>query len=699
MATGGTSALLSQISDDFLECQVCLEPYRRPKVLSCLHTFCQECLEQLHKRQGHAQHLECPTCRTKTELPGSGVTALKDNFFVESLSDAVKLHKTVKETEGESSRVVCGLCESGQEAKSYCVDCKEFMCDGCINIHGRRAALKRHPLVTIDEVRSGEGLRAKSRTQPCKLHTDEALKFYCETCKEAVCRDCIMVEHKDHSYNHLAKAAGGMKKELAAVLEEADRRLAELKGKQQEIVSKKSLLKVNVTQVEDSINKAADEARKRLLDQVNAEQKDLFQQVQDIEKETEKEFCTIEDAVETAIVGLSNTSDFGRNVINHGTDLEIISVKADVQSRLQSLLPEVSPDGMRLTEGESWVRFVANGAKTDVLALVGEVPDGTTGRLGPTELGQHYSGQGQDELVTLQDEIHRTDFRATFTTLGATGRLGPTGLRRRYSGQGHEGLVTLQNGIQLFTVKYTGTYEIEAAGAAAGWGKHTPKSTRGRGALMKGTFPLEKGEVLKILVGQEGVHVVRGNGVGGGGGTFVIREDNTPLIIAGGGGGGSGLSERKATSDGTKETSGNPSSGGKAGGAYGAGAVQGGAGRVGGGGGGLLTDGARSENKFGGKDGSNGGEGGRAFVNGGVGGRGSLNNADGGFGGGGGGFGGMFFRGGGGGGGGGYSGGGRGDDEYNQCGGGGGSFNMGGEPSGESGANDGSGYVVMTLAG
>ncbi|XP_066276425.1 uncharacterized PE-PGRS family protein PE_PGRS20-like [Branchiostoma lanceolatum] len=511
----------------------------------------------------------------------------------------------------------------------------------------------------MDEVRSGEGLRAaKPRTQPCRLHVDEALKFYCETCREAVCRDCVMVEHKDHSYTHLAKAASGIKEQLSAALDEADRRVTELKDKQQEILSKKSFLKDNVTQVEASINEAA----KRRLDQVFAEQKELLQQVQNIEKKTEKEFCTVEDAVETAIVGLSNTTDFGRNVIAHGTDLDTITVKTELQSRIQSLL-QVSPDDMRVPKGEPWVCFAADGAKTDGCLLVGEVFQG---------------------------------FRATFTTLGTTGRLGPTSVGQHSDGQDHDGLVTLQNGIQLFTVKHTGTYRIQASGAAAGWGVDTPKSVRGRGSLMKGTFPLKKGEVLKILVGQEGVQDVRGNGVGGGGGTFVTRDDNTPLIIAGGGGGGNRMSARKTTSDGTKETPGNPSSGGKAGGKEGAGAVQGAADDVGGGGGGLRTDGASGKNEFGGKDGRYGGEGGRAFVNGGVGGRGAYNNADGGFGSGGGGFGG---NGGSGGGGGGYSGGGRGDDASKHCGGGGGSFNSGEEPSGESGANDGPGYVVMTFTG
>ena len=48
---------------------------------------------------------------------------------------------------------------------------------------------------------------------------------------------------------------------------------------------------------------------------------------------------------------------------------------------------------------------------------------------------------------------------------------------------------------------------------------------------MKGNFHLKRGEVLKILVGQEGgVNTVSG-GAGGGGGTFVATDDNTPLLV------------------------------------------------------------------------------------------------------------------------------------------------------------------------
>ena len=61
----------------------------------------------------------------------------------------------------------------------------------------------------------------------------------------------------------------------------------------------------------------------------------------------------------------------------------------------------------------------------------------------------------------------------------------------------------------------------------------------GKGAKIRGGFPLKKGGLVKILVGQQGLEdyyspVQPG---GGGGGTFVVKDDK-PLLVAGGGGGG-----------------------------------------------------------------------------------------------------------------------------------------------------------------
>ena len=106
---------------------------------------------------------------------------------------------------------------------------------------------------------------------------------------------------------------------------------------------------------------------------------------------------------------------------------------------------------------------------------------------------------------------------------------------------------------------YTGDYRIEAVGAAGGYDKTSNSAQyRGRGARMVGTFSLSKGEVIQILVGQEGGRNKLSITAGGGGGTFVVRGSNTPLIIAGGGGGAHDQRSRHAGFDASTSTTGNP---------------------------------------------------------------------------------------------------------------------------------------------
>ena len=105
---------------------------------------------------------------------------------------------------------------------------------------------------------------------------------------------------------------------------------------------------------------------------------------------------------------------------------------------------------------------------------------------------------------------------------------------------------------------YTGEYKIEAVGAAGGYGKNSDSQYRGRGARMIGTFNLSKGELIQILIGQEGGNNSAKMRSGGGGGTFVVRVNNTPLIIAGGGGGLKAVESRYEGCDASTSTAGNP---------------------------------------------------------------------------------------------------------------------------------------------
>ena len=274
----------------------------------------------------------------------------------------------------------------------------------------------------------------------------------------------------------------------------------------------------------------------------------------------------------------------------------------------------------------------------------------------------------------------------TFTTCGQSGQFGPSQNQANAAYSGSNISVTVNNGIQEWTVPVTGNYVIEAYGARGGDGSQYAVGDYGEGAYVKGTFTLNAGDKLQILIGQEGSYDIRYGG-GGGGGSFVAQGTSygnaTPLIIAGGGGGGGYNSASYV--DGQAGTSG--SNGGNApyynyggpgiGGSNGSGAT---GFTYGGNAGGFYSNGSGNYNNF--------SELGVGFRNGGNGGNGQYGGR-GGFGGGAGGYGGA-------GGGGGYSGGGGGAWHQGGAGGGGGSYNNGLDQSNLEGTNITHGLVVIT---
>uniref|UniRef100_A0A3P8UUE6 Tripartite motif containing 2a n=1 Tax=Cynoglossus semilaevis TaxID=244447 RepID=A0A3P8UUE6_CYNSE len=92
MATEGStlpSPVVRQIDKQFLICSICLDRYENPKVLPCLHTFCERCLQNYIP--AHSLTLSCPVCRQTSILPERGVAALQNNFFITNLMDVAAI--------------------------------------------------------------------------------------------------------------------------------------------------------------------------------------------------------------------------------------------------------------------------------------------------------------------------------------------------------------------------------------------------------------------------------------------------------------------------------------------------------------------------------------------------------------------------------------------------------------------------------
>ncbi len=209
------------------------------------------------------------------------------------------------------------------------------------------------------------------------------------------------------------------------------------------------------------------------------------------------------------------------------------------------------------SEGRKVTVLRAADQSVRIASAAGDTIEGST----LVELNTRYGGttlfaindalwvQANGDAVTT--DIAALQAGATFTNCAQTGRTGPSAAA--CSVEYASAPVILDNlavnaGIQSWTAPITGTYRIEAWGAAGGGRSFGPQlCIGGLGGYASGDIALSAGQTIKILVGQQGGHIddsttrAQGDGQGlngaGGGGSFITTTSNSPLIIAGGGGG------------------------------------------------------------------------------------------------------------------------------------------------------------------
>ena len=88
-----------------LICPICLEHYKTPKYLPCLHTFCEGCIQTYIAsgfKRGSKKAFDCPVCRSKVAAPAVGcspekwATCLPRNFLITGLLEKEKLKQHEK---------------------------------------------------------------------------------------------------------------------------------------------------------------------------------------------------------------------------------------------------------------------------------------------------------------------------------------------------------------------------------------------------------------------------------------------------------------------------------------------------------------------------------------------------------------------------------------------------------------------------
>ena len=228
--------------------------------------------------------------------------------------------------------LICEHCNSGDSAVSRCTNCKVFMCEYCVTAHKRINAFLGHQILSLAEVKY-LGSKALAKPAFCAKHTDEVLKLYCDTCQKTICRDCTIVDHRDHKYNFVADVAERERKAVEAVLQETKAKDVTVEEGLKAVKAMESRVEEKIAEVIKELDAFFDDQFKALMNM----QATLRLEVKSQGQAKLKALSNQEEMLGLSLAQLRNSTDFAEKALKDGNDLEILSIKQQLIQRLAQL--------------------------------------------------------------------------------------------------------------------------------------------------------------------------------------------------------------------------------------------------------------------------------------------------------------------------------------------------------------------------
>ncbi|XP_061197496.1 transcription intermediary factor 1-alpha-like [Saccostrea echinata] len=332
--------------DDILTCSICLEFFKEPKYLPCLHTFCKSCLQayistNVKEREPSSNPCEnndrcisltersflCPVCRMKIEFNEekddrkTWIEHIPSNHFIVSMLDkrAIRIMEKICDpclTQGEQEKAV-----------AWCLNCTEALCEKCKDYHKKFKLLQNHRVVGLaEEVLDKYDV---SGFIPCLEHPSEPARIYCKDHRIHCCTICAAVGHrKCVDVCSIENAAKGVKQNQETC--KLINRISQLKAILREMISSgkgaKEELQKEASEVENVI-KDFQENIKKHLDAV------CFTLLNDLKSQLE--LCNLQidsdvDGMSNVLLRVEQIGSVLQTCIDCGSDVECLIERKNV---------------------------------------------------------------------------------------------------------------------------------------------------------------------------------------------------------------------------------------------------------------------------------------------------------------------------------------------------------------------------------
>lgn len=326
----------SQSENLSTECSICQETYTVPKVLPCLHTFCQPCLEKL---QDNLEKIQCPKCEQDCTLPPQGISGLLSDYAITNVLETSAL---------EDSPLSCTGCKTKDtHAVARCYDCANYLCGNCVMAHQYMHCFEGHDVVNLKEANKDDFKTEKLLC--CPRHKSETLRFFCRTCDTPICKECTNSDHPKglHDYDHISEVGPRQVEILGELLEQSKAKTNDLRNAAKSVEHFSSRLQMQYHKAQAEIN----DTFNFYCSALEERKEELMKELEDLFNTKMVSLSLVGNKVQEMVERVQQLSVFVDRIVKYSSNSEVLMFKHLLDTKLQAIIaynPEVNMQSIDL---------------------------------------------------------------------------------------------------------------------------------------------------------------------------------------------------------------------------------------------------------------------------------------------------------------------------------------------------------------
>lgn len=311
-------------SDIGTQCTLCHETYTIPKVLPCLHTFCQPCLEKI---QENPDKIQCPKCEQDCTLPPQGVSGLLSDYAISNVLESSAL---------EGAALSCTGCKSKDtNAVARCYDCANYLCPNCVMAHQFMHCFEGHHVLMLNEIPDKDDFKV-DKPLCCPRHKSESLRYFCRTCNTPICKECTTVEHPKgiHDYDHISDIGSKQVEMLTEMLDQSKAKTTDLRNAVKSVEHFSSRLQMQYQKAQTEIT----ETFQFYCSVLEERKEEVMKELDDLYNTKMVSLSLLGQKVQDMVDKVHQMSRFVDRMMKFSSNSEILMFKQLLDNKLQAII-------------------------------------------------------------------------------------------------------------------------------------------------------------------------------------------------------------------------------------------------------------------------------------------------------------------------------------------------------------------------